>query len=102
MAPGYNNVAIRAMAKKPSKGTSKSRHRIKPQKGEIISAGVSHIVHYDITAVTNPRPASNNCFCSDDVQQPLPLIDFRLLRSISTSEEIPLKVARQHTVQAVV
>jgi hypothetical protein len=90
------------MAKKPAKRTSKTRHRIKPQKGETISAEISHIVHNDITAVTNPRPASNNCFYSDDVQQPLPLIDFRLLRSISTSGVIPLKVAGQHTVQAVV
>jgi hypothetical protein len=36
MAPGYN-IAVRAMAKKPAKWTSKTRHRIKPQKGEIIS-----------------------------------------------------------------
>jgi len=38
MAPGYN-MAVRAMAKKPGKWTSKIRHRIKPQKGEIISEG---------------------------------------------------------------
>jgi hypothetical protein len=38
MAPGYN-ITVRAMAKKPGKWTSKTRHRIKPQKGEIISEG---------------------------------------------------------------
>jgi hypothetical protein len=38
MVSGYNNIGIRAMAKKPAKRTSKIRHRIKPQKGEIISA----------------------------------------------------------------
>jgi hypothetical protein len=38
MAPGYI-IAVRAMAKKPGKWTSKTRHSIKPQKGEIISEG---------------------------------------------------------------
>jgi hypothetical protein len=38
MASGYN-IAVRAMTKKPGKWTSKTRHRIKPQQGEIISEG---------------------------------------------------------------